>query len=558
LDSILSLLEHIVNLGAKWIPDTDEIPRNRRDHLKDIGPDRTVRFFKVMREGGAATVDFLESLLASPSFKKRLGTRLREIEKILRPPPPPPPAQEVIAVERPAKTDPKPPPPAFAELRARAEEVLLDVVRQNPALHFSEREVSETIYAQTARKRLGLRRGDDTELAQIFKKAADKLNGRLKTFVFEVRAGEWRRGAKSFSVRLQDEVEWTTAIREAWKGAKPNAHYLSDAGLRLLELARSGQIDPAPTDERTLTSQIGPSARDQKIEDYLWEVTSKAGIPLRWDATEKRYWEAQVFRIWLDPDEKAGDKHLSGLNPKIKADFTKVTKRDLDVVRSRIQELIIQVEPTGAAPLQAFRITSHREWVETFPGRERVTANQLAAFFSALTFHTSINLQYDFRDKAACWSLTLLPTVDWASSIEALRQELAQPPLAERLGISPDAANLFLWIESLRPEHMLGCYSPIVEDACERRIGISCPWGDAHFTAYLQMLVDEINEKTSYDLRLQPWQDYSRGKSRIRVARKQLDMDDVVRRLRWIAFQRGRYLDAAAVRQLLEGLIEGK
>ena len=69
------------------------------------------------------------------------------------------------------------------------------------------------------------------------------------------------------------------------------------------------------------------------------------------------------------------------------------------------------------------------------------------------------------------------------------------------------------------------------------------------------MLVEEINEKTHYDLKVQSWKCYSQVKSRIRVAHKKTDMEDVVRRLHWIAWKRGVSLDLAATGQALERLL---
>ena len=69
----------------------------------------------------------------------------------------------------------------------------------------------------------------------------------------------------------------------------------------------------------------------------------------------------------------------------------------------------------------------------------------------------------------------------------------------------PKAARLLGWVQTIQPEQMLGCFTPVIEDQRERGIGIASPWGNDNFPAYLQMLVDEINEKTHYNLRLQPW-----------------------------------------------------
>jgi hypothetical protein len=183
----------------------------------------------------------------------------------------------------------------------------------------------------------------------------------------------------------------------------------------------------------------------------------------------------------------------------------------------------------------------------------------IAEFLGTVPLNESVEHAYDFRDGVPCWYFALRPKTDWKTSLSAIEAELAQPCLAERLGISADAAKLIEWIESLRHDELLGCYTPIVEDECERRIGIESPWDDdENFPAYLQMLVDEINEKTDYRLRVQPWKRYASFKSRIRVGREKPDLDDVLQRLRSIAWARGITLDAARTRNTLERLIGGE
>ena len=554
MDETMKLIEHLVSRGAKWISDPEESLRNQRDRLRDLDPVRMVRLFKILKEGGGASVEFLELILASPSMRKRLGDQLKVLDAVLHPPRPKPPSVVDVAgkVEQ---VEPKPRPP-LAELCSRAEEMLLDIVRQNPVLHFTRRCVSGTIYAQTARRRMGLPKGDNEDLAPIFNRAAQSLNKRLKSFSVEAEKKEWRRSWEQFTARLAGGAEWPDAAREASQGVEsPNAHGLSDAGTRLLELVRTSAPDVGFTDGRTLALKIGLHARDRDFENYLREVATKAGIALRWEVKGGKFDVSRAYRIWIEADQGQRTQKSRGLNPRIKANFDRYTKSDLDAARALIHELVVKAAPTGADPLYVLRITSHRELEECFPKADAVSGRLLAEFFGALVFNQSVKRTYDFRDDADCWFFALVPETDWASSIAAIQHEFSQPPLEERLGVSPDAAKIIAWIEALQPEELLSCYTPVVEDDCERRIGIEPPWASENFPAYLQMLVEEINEKTHYDLKVQSWKCYSQVKSRIRVAHKKTDMEDVVRRLHWIAWKRGVSLDLAATGQALERLL---
>ena len=94
-----------------------------------------------------------------------------------------------------------------------------------------------------------------------------------------------------------------------------------------------------------------------------------------------------------------------------------------------------------------------------------------------------------------------------------------------------------------------------MEEAREEWIGISCPWAEENFVAYLQLVLDEINERTDYCLTLQPWHHYGRVQSRIRVDRKRSDVDKVVKQIQLLALGRGSLLNARLARDAIENLI---
>ena len=83
IESLFRLIEHVVEHGAKWIPDADEDLRHQRSRLRRMKPEYLVRLFRTLKNGGGASVEFLDALLASPSFRRRLGSHLQEVEAIL-------------------------------------------------------------------------------------------------------------------------------------------------------------------------------------------------------------------------------------------------------------------------------------------------------------------------------------------------------------------------------------------------------------------------------------------------------------------------------------------
>jgi hypothetical protein len=69
------------------------------------------------------------------------------------------------------------------------------------------------------------------------------------------------------------------------------------------------------------------------------------------------------------------------------------------------------------------------------------------------------------------------------------------------------------------------------------------------------MLVDEINDKTDFDLRQQPWHEYSKITTRIRVKRKTAEMEKVVRVVQVLGLSRNKVLDADRVKTALDSLM---
>ena len=147
------------------------------------------------------------------------------------------------------------------------------------------------------------------------------------------------------------------------------------------------------------------------------------------------------------------------------------------------------------------------------------------------------------------------PREDWTASLDAIRKFLSRPSLEEQYRISSDAAKLLSWIQGLLTRCFTGLWTPVVEEARERWIGISCPWAEENFAAYLQMLLDEINQSTDYHLTLQPWHHYGRLKSRIRVDRKRSDVNELVKQIQLLAIGQGSLWSAELARNAIENLI---
>lgn len=546
----LTMIEHLCRLGAKWVPDEDESLRNRRDRFRKIEPQHLIELFRTFKETDAAPVELLDSILDSPALKKSLGSHLRSIERLLHPPPP-------KADDAPAGapgTEPKevPPPPTVAEMRKGAKELLLDVVRQEPALHFTRDSTASSHDAKPLKKRLSMPKDDDREVQPIVDQASQQLNSQLHSFQLHV--DWWGRANCRVIATLAKDAEWSDALKEAWSFAeKPNDALLTDLALNLRELILSGAIGSDWVTEKSVTYKMGRHGRAQMLSPYLQELENKTDLPFKWEAGEKRWPDPPLYRITLTDRPEPWSEIACALNPKLDVRFDECRKQDLDAVQRFLYDELLKAEPKGDVPFYLLAISTRQALSKCLPNLK--SGGTAARFFLDLPIHDSLTRYFDFRDNAKWWFVAFQPKQDWATTLAAIHEEISRPGLAEQYGISPDAAKLLAWIQGLPAERFTGPWTPIVEEALDKWIGISCPWSEENLPAYLQMLLDEINRRTEYDLALQPWQQHGKVKSRIRVSRKQSDLDDLVKRVQWLALQRGSTLEENLAREKIENLI---
>ena len=543
----IGLIEHLCRSGAKWVPDEAETVRHRRDRFRKIAPETIVKLFRIFRDTDAASVELLDSIIGSPAIRKSLGSQLRSIEEIIHPAP----AKKVPdASNAGVKVRERAAPPTVAEMRARAEEVLLDLIRQEPSLHFTRVAAGSYYEKPRLRKRLGMAKNDDRDIQPILEDAVAKLNQRMQTF--RVKA-EWNgRTSCRLEATLADGNDWATALAEAWASvAEPNELFLTDAGLDLRNLILSGELGSDWSTERSITFKIGLHGREHVLEPYVQEVENKTGIALSCEREKNRWPEPTRFRITVrDP---AGPAAGVGINLRIDLPLDADRKSDRDSLRRLLYNELLRARPEGTDAFFLFTISSREELDRCLP--RFTSGDNLVRFFHALTVHDSLKKSYDFRSGAKCWFVAFSPAANWPATLKALEEETSQPGVAERYGVSPDAAKLLEWIQAVPKDRFTGPWTPIVEDAVERWIGIRCPWGDENFAAFLQMLLDELNDRTEYDLSLQPWRQHGAIKSRIRVRRKRSTLDDLILQLQSWALRSGIHVDGERARASLESLL---
>ena len=98
---------------------------------------------------------------------------------------------------------------------------------------------------------------------------------------------------------------------------------------------------------------------------------------------------------------------------------------------------------------------------------------------------------------------------------------------------------------------------PELEDNAELKIGFEAEWLEENMPAFVQMLLDEINEKTEFWLKIRMWKNYSTRKTRVSVKRKIPEIDQIIRQIQLLGIAENKLLKADVIKETLQGLLRG-
>jgi hypothetical protein len=305
-------------------------------------------------------------------------------------------------------------------------------------------------------------------------------------------------------------------------------------------------------DQTTIGRQIRMRGSFDEMFDAFREIQIKAEPRL---VIEGGKGYRPSFRISF-ADQAPREFEIGPLNPPLALSTKQVTRGELLRLRSCLYKELQRIDfPSDDARLGVYDIRDRRTLKSCFsdwPARYLYDIH-LDDFFRSLRLVEGLRHSYMFEKGPGPWIVVCSPAKGWtwARVKEVLRQEAVAVPVKEKYGLGSESAALLQWIVGLGSSDFLGTYTPVVEDHLELDIGLKVPWHEENVPAYLAMLLDEINSRTDFDLRLQPWCDRGRQKTRIRVARRTMDFDRVVREVQLLGLSRNKLLDSARVKAAL-------
>jgi hypothetical protein len=556
IGAIIDSIELLVKHGAKWKPEAESASSACR-YFRHLEPSRILRVFTILKEHQAAEIAFLESLVATPTMRAHLGDASKKITHLFHPPPAKP-AEPAVAKPEPPSEPPK---ASIAELKTRAEEFLLGLIRKTPAFDFWKTELWEWLETKQVRGALGMSKEDDRSWSEIFESAIEKINKSSRSFKISLVQRRY------LTVTLLKGKEWHDVSREVSISSDlDNPRRVTESALKLLSWVKEHGSPNDWVKESTLSWHAGFRGRLDRVGDYIKELRRKLGSVFCYEVRGQRWSQENPieYKVWLAGDVSVSDplpkKSIPGhLNPVLKGSLDHYTKDNLDAWRDFIHNHLLNSQPTGTDPIHLLWIDNRGELERAFPsfpfGRNS-DGDKIAKFVSEIRVHPEIKIVYDFRSESDVWFARLVPAKSWEVTLQGLRELRAQPTLEVRYGISRDAAKLLEWIEGLRDKDYLGKWTPTVEEQLEKKIGIKCPWDNANLPAYLTELLTELNDRTPCESTLQPWKCYSEQKHRIRVSQKKSNEAVVIQQIQLLALKQGKTVPADRIREFITQLLE--
>ena len=358
--------------------------------------------------------------------------------------------------------------------------------------------------------------------------------------------------------RLREDATWEQAIREVCQVDAGDLAPLTPSAERFLDLA--DKLEEKWITREELTRKVGGS-RYTRVEVKLCEeIKARRGIKIdvltrRQEGPLKEEEVQLTITSRQDPAERTVPQTVVNFRWNDSLDHKK--KTDVDRFRDGILDLVLKESPAGSEPLYLFKAHTPAGLAKAFPKlslKRYEASGALCGLFRAVRLPDGLRLAYDLQDSASEWWAAVAPVTSWREAILSIQEFCKRLTPEQQFGLSHDAARLLEWIESKDKKELLGPWTPVVEPAIASEIGITSQWPEENIPALIQMLADEITEKTNFQLSLQPWKEHGQVRTRIKVARNLNDKGTVAERLAIAALENGIHLTAAQALTLANAL----
>ncbi len=447
-----------------------------------------------------------------------------------------------------------------AELVGVAEEMLLDVLRDEPLIPFHKEHLGQCVHRGWAKSKAEDEALGEADDRAIFEEACERVNARLPSV--EAKPHTFMNSDDFWGVHLtlRPDREWVDVLRELYgPEVKDPAAVLTPSATQILERVESGEFTRGFLSEQSVrqrTRCFGYQGYRGAVEELQVKRGLKLEVEQKEDSKAKRHRMLLKFRV---VERGTGSLRCpDALNPLFRYEGERA---GLDLAFRRfIQQQLLQIQPQGAERVRLWAFDSLKAFRGCFPGwgaDATKYSDRLSDLLRRCVVHPDVPLYWDLGYHAMIWEVGCGVKRPWKEVLPGMKVAMDEPDVGERYGLSTEAANLLRWVLAQPKDSLLMGCTPVVEEAIrERKLRLGEEWPSDNLAALIEVLCDEITAQTPYVLKPVGWKTPYWGgrvdtKVRLTKARAPADVTDLV--LRWLE-ARGVRRSAGEVRQALEKL----
>jgi hypothetical protein len=191
-----------------------------------------------------------------------------------------------------------------------------------------------------------------------------------------------------------------------------------------------------------------------------------------------------------------------------------------------LKEYLIPSDLTGNQTQTLWRIGSRAEFFRCFPflsADGMIENSRLIELLTGAREDRHFDMAWAFPREAPEWTVEVRPKLSWEETRAGLRADLARTTPEVEFGLSPQAAGLYEWIRVLDLGALELGLSPSVEKAVREKRFPLAKGLQRNLRAVIELLCEEITERTLYQLRVIEWlEGYHAKATRIRILHRQV------------------------------------
>ena len=403
------------------------------------------------------------------------------------------------------------------EALVAAREFIKDCIRNEPLIPFHRDELY-TPFPPRLQEELDAAVSGGDGLRRVMLAAKAEAEAACPGLVVDVRESNYGIG-----ISMSGESEWIDALHYAHgSGNEDPSAKLSPAAAELLERTECGELSSAFRSEQSVRHRIKFFGYGSYFPAIIEEIRVKKGIELKQEErVEKGPKQRKLMRFSIgarfDPAAPA-----QGYNP-VLPEFNGQLPGRREFQRW-FSTMLIEAPFTGNESVLVWSIRTRRELFRCFPKSALSKGNhpdRMFSLLSSLRGNSVYRVGWNLDHKAFDWTVNALPCGTWDEAKVALKEQLAKPTSESKFGLSPPAAVLFDWVMGLSSSGLeMGLTPEVEKEIRETRLLLDCPWASENLRLYLELLAEEVTDRTPFDLKVVDWQRSGTTYCRIRVKKR--------------------------------------